>query len=325
MILAILIGIAQILGTGASAIAAHYTIVELPVPSGFIGCYATVVNDSGQAAGECYNSAGNLYRATEWTSGVARVLFVPHSMANRWTWASGLNASGDVVGYAQPPGAFQALRWHLGSLELLPALPGTTGTSASAIRDDGTIIGASGGHSAEWATGTVIDLGGFQTSAASINAHGEFVGFGQISRKDPQGGAWLDLGKPGAMRYILNGDFHTRAWSVNDDGVVVGVTESEIGHEAWVYRDGTLTYLPSLGPVGFDQASSVNDQGIIVGYSLASAVRWYNGSVSDLNSLIPPASGVRLEEADSISPHGLIACDATTSSGGIGVILYPER
>jgi uncharacterized membrane protein len=310
-------------GLPQPAAASQYTVNVLPAPSGFPGCYATVVNDRGQAAGECFNSAGTLYRAVEWTNGRAHVLFVPHSMSTRWTWASSINSKGDVVGFAQPPGAYQALRWHRGMLTLLPTLPGTSGTVADDIRDDGLVIGSSGGHSVEWNASGVVDLGGYAAFASSVNAQGAFVGSGQVSQQDPQGGAWFDAGKPGEMRYIIHGDFHTHAFSVNDGDAVVGETNGLAGYRAWEFRGGSFSFLPSAYAPGFDHAYAINDTDIIVGQSLNSAVRWYRGAVVDLNSIIPPQSGVRLSAANGISQNGLIACDASGPNGEIAVILSP--
>jgi uncharacterized membrane protein len=312
------------IGAPIPAAPAHYSVVELPVPSGYNGCYATVVNDRGQAAGECYNSGGTLYRAVEWSNGIARVLFVPRSMATRWTWAGSINREGDVVGYAQPPGSYQALFWHHGTLTLLPTLPGTTGTIADDIRDDRLIIGSSGGHSVEWTSNGIVDLGGFEAFASSVNAEGAFVGSGQISPNDPQGGGWFDAGKPSEMHYIINGDFHTHAYSVNDNDVVVGETNGLTGYRAWEWQGGSLRFLPSLYAAGYDHAFAVNDNNIIVGESLNSAARWYLGAVIDLETIIPPQSGVQLHAANGISPNGLIACDAAGPSAEIGVILYPK-
>jgi uncharacterized membrane protein len=311
------------IGVPVPAAAPRYSVVELPVPSGYTGCYATVVNDRGQAAGECYKG-GNLYRAVEWSNGIARVLYVPRSMSARWTWAASINATGDVVGFVQPPGAYQALWWHHGSLTQLSTLPGTTGTVADDIRDDGLIIGSSGGHSVEWTSNRVQDLGGFEAFASAVNAHGPFVGSGQISQNDPQGGAWFDSGKPGAMRYIINGDFHTHALGMNDSDVVVGETNGIAGFRAWVFQAGILSYLPSAYVAGFDHAFAVNDNDVIVGESLNSAVRWYRGRVVDLNTIITPQSGVLISAANGISQSGLIACVGLGPTAGIGVILYPK-
>jgi uncharacterized membrane protein len=322
IVLALVGNLAHVVASEPAA-PARYSVVELPVPNGYVGCYATVVNDRGQAAGECYSS-GSLYRAVEWSNGIARVLFVPRSMSTRWTWAASINEGGDVVGYAQPPGGYQAMSWHHGTLTLLPALMGTTGTVADDIRDDGLVIGSSGGHSVEWTSNGIVDLGGYEAFASSVNAHGAFVGSGQISQNDPQGGAWFDAGKPGAMHYIINGDFHTHAYGVNDSDVVVGETSGLAGYRAWVWQGGSLMFLPSAYAAGYDHAFAVNDNNIIVGESLNSAVRWYHGAVVDLDTIIPPQSGVQLQAANGISPNGLIACEAAGPTAQIGVILHPK-
>src|SRR5580693_2605346 len=105
------IGVLPVFGKQPS-VATHYTVVQLPTPAGSGGCYAIVVNDRGQAAGECYDRGGNTYRAVEWTDGIAHVLFEPRRFLRRWTWAASINDNGDVVGFVQPPGVYQALWWH---------------------------------------------------------------------------------------------------------------------------------------------------------------------------------------------------------------------
>jgi uncharacterized membrane protein len=320
---AIIAGALSIFSASTAAAAPRYSVVVLPAPSGYPGCYATVVNDRGQAAGECFDSGGTLYRAVEWTNGTAHVLFVPHSMSTRWTWAASINDSGDVVGYAQPPGGYQAMSWHHGKLTLLPSLPGTSGTVADDIRDDDLIIGSSGGHSVEWTTNGMVDLGGYAAFASSVNAKGAFVGSGQISPDDPQGGAWFDAGMPGEMHYIIHGDFHTHAFGVNDSDLVVGDTNGLAGFRAWAFQGGSLRFLPSAYVAGYDHAFAVNDDDVIVGESLNWAVRWYHGAVVDLNTTIPLLA-LRLTAANGISPKGLIACTAIGPSAPFGVILYPK-
>ena len=105
---------------------------------------------------------------------------------------------------------------------------------------------------------------------------------------------------------------------IDDSGEVVGgaTTENNDSLRAFRWKNGQMTNLGSLhdgtDPCSF--ANSSNARGQIVGQSISDcdvdsrAFLWENGGpMVDLNSLIPPGSGLLLEEPQYINEKGEIA------------------
>src|SRR5262249_20945600 len=109
---------------------------------------------------------------------------------------SGINQLGDVVGSARLLiGGYMsvpmACLWRsTGEFVGLPVLPGSGWTQASAINDDGVIVGtAMAGdfsapfHAVMWANGTIVDLAAASGcdqwwQATGVNARGDVIGIG---------------------------------------------------------------------------------------------------------------------------------------------------
>jgi probable HAF family extracellular repeat protein len=144
-------------------------------------------------------------------------------------YATGINNSGEVVGYTSTPSGQQAVAWNaLGVATVLPALGGVN-SQANAINDAGQIVGTSTTetgifaplHAALWSNGTVKDLGalsGQNSSGYSINQSGVIVG--QSSNGDPFALVWINdqiSYLPGTGSQLRSG-----AAGVNAAGEIVG-------------------------------------------------------------------------------------------------------
>ena len=83
--------------------------------------------------------------------------------------------------------------------------------------------------------------------------------------------------------------------------------------EAYLWRNGVATDLGSVGDDGCSWAHAINSRGQVVGQSFAcdgstgTTFLWENGSMMDLNSLIPPNSNLQLVDAQAINDRGGIA------------------
>jgi probable HAF family extracellular repeat protein len=102
---------------------------------------------------------------------------------------------------------------------------------------------------------------------------------------------------------------------------VVGAAETAAG--VWLavlWKNSTVLDLGTLGGAT-SEALSINDAGQIVGDSMdatgASRAFLYDGTLMDLNSLIPPGSGWLLQSAQGINNAGRIC--------GFGLLQNPER
>jgi probable HAF family extracellular repeat protein len=230
-----------------------------------------------------------------------------------------VNRSGTVAGYAENTTAdpncpapqklqFKPVIWENGEVLELPTSTGDLEGMAYAINDSGQVVGASGTcapfsiftglymqplHALLWETGTVTDLGSLGGTGQGngiiphgINNQGQVVGYSDLKG---------------------NANFHSFLWAR-------GTGMQDLG---------TLT-----GDVN-SLATAINDAGGVVGVSLDAnfnprAFLWQNGTMTDLNTLIPANSPLLLMLACAISSSGQIVGFAVTSAGEAhGYLLTP--
>jgi hypothetical protein len=309
--------------------------------NGFTYSAALFINDVGTAVGHAAKYSGDSdrgYRAVRWgASGtVATELgnLGTDTNGSTYTAVAAINDIGTTVGWAETYdtsgvdlGA-RAVRWDASGtaateLENLGARTnGYTDSAAHAINNSGTAVGAAwtydgldnwlGARALRWnASGTAAtELGnlgtndrGFATSVAvAINDAGTAVGFaskfdgsgadmgGRAVRWDASGTAATELSNLGTS---ASGYTYCDAFAINDAGIIIG--------SAYTY-DGSGTY--------FGQRP----------------VYWgLDGVAVDLNTLIDPASGWKLNFADSISNTGWIGGHGAFDPDGPGGQAAYER
>lgn len=248
----------------------------------------------------------------------------------------GINAHGVVVGLADLTGsagqdAFAADARRMRDL-------GTLGGSLSVavgVTDRGVIAGNSQTadgriHAFRWRRGVMRDLGtlgGAISSARGINNHWVVVGTSLTASN----ASHAFVHAHGVMTDINGSAVSSDAYAVNDDGVVVGSMQAQVGQSAhaFSYRlaDGTMSDLGDpLG--GGAYALAVNGAGDVVGCAVGSdfvtlrAYGWSAGAATDLNGLLDPVSGwgVQLQCAVGVNDRGQVvatgvrAGDATLRS-----------
>lgn len=218
--------------------------------------------------------------------------------------ALGVNNLGQIVGAAEtanqdpncvPPQVldFEAVVWgpKPGQIEVLPKLPGDTVAAASAINDQGQVVGASGPcqfpapafrHAVLWQHDTMIDLGSL-------------------------GGVMLNA-----------------ANAINNLGQVVGQSDlpGDAVTHAFFWQNGVMTDLGTLPGDSNSIAFDINDKGQVVGISCdvnfnCRAFLWQNGVMTDLNTLIPPSSPLYLTFGAGINDRGEITGTACVLSNGV--------
>jgi probable HAF family extracellular repeat protein len=181
-------------------------------------------------------------------------------------YGTGINAHGVVVG-SRAGASNNAFRWDTDeTCRDLPALPGANRAKA-------------------WVAG--------------INAAGEAVGHSRgHAVRWAADGTVTDLD-------TLHNELTSRAAAINDNGVIVGVSETADSreHAARWNPDGTAIKLPSLPGDEASAATAVNLDGVIVGTSGKHAVRWdINGTVTAL----PALAGQTQSAAYGINNDGVI-------------------
>jgi probable HAF family extracellular repeat protein len=169
------------------------------------------------------------------------------------------------------------------------------------------------------------NFGGTCTFATALNNHGQVVGASNVSGDLYQRpflwekGVLRDLG--GSLGG--NGGSATR---INEKGEAVGSANlaEETTFHATLWRGvGQMTDLGTVGDDPCAFAWAINDKTQIVGISspacghfdISRPFLWENGSLVDLNTLIPPNSPLHLQYAYSINNRGEIAGDGSDADG----------
>ncbi len=260
------------------------------------------------------NNVGYINLGFVWKGGQMRGL--PNFPGGNNGFATGANNLGQVVGWAEngvlDPTCcctqvlqFRPAMWTLGppdQIHDLPLIPGDTSGAATAINDNGQIVGISGicdqavgrhtaKHAVLWENGGVTDLGTFPTpwwnTPTAINQHGDIVGF---------------AGDPAFV-------------------------EGDVLHAfMWTREDGLRPLKPLKGrtPQHVDsEAYGINERGQVVGVSCDAeqtdcrAVIWDHGVYpTDLNDLKGDYSGF-LASAKDINNKGEITGRAIDPITGV--------
>jgi probable HAF family extracellular repeat protein len=293
---------------------AAYALTDLGTLGGS-SAEAHDINDAGQVVGQAVTSALN-YRAFLWDDGVMTDL---GTLTGSTSKGIGLNNTGQVVGYAAASGTNHAFLWEDGVMTDL--VPGPEWSSGNAVNDAGQVVGAYDlNHPFIWEDGVLTDLGGFNGSAAfgyalDINNAGQVVGSSFSGVMTDGLAQHAFLWEDGVMTNlgVLPGMEDSRAHAINGPGQVVGFsslfdpeTTDEVSR-SFLYSGGVMTDLNVPGQNS--AAEDINDAGQIVGWTTAGnggAYIYEDGVVTDLNTLIPAGSGLRLTAAKGINNAGQI-------------------
>ncbi|GAA3464831.1 hypothetical protein ACFFSW_22250 [Saccharothrix longispora] len=215
-------------------------------------------------------------RASVWRDG----RHVPLPLPGAHLWLDAVNDAGVVVGSRTPmsgePYAFRCPTTD--SCAPLAAAPGTGGYAVEAVNEAGVVVGNRYPLALRWegdAVTVLADQGGVADGPQAINERGDVVGWsavGGVRRAVvwPGGGKPVVLGVPGPAEAV----------AVNERGDVVGWTSADDpdAPRAFLWRDGRVTYLGSLGGA-HSLPVAINDRGVVVGESTTAdgvlkAVRW---------------------------------------------------
>jgi probable HAF family extracellular repeat protein len=294
------------------------------------GSWANDLNNAGQVVG--YLTSGDNYHGFVYTSGVLTDI---GTLGGSSSGANAINDLGQVVGNASDSsGVNHAFLYSGGSMSSLSA---DSSMQANGINNSGTIVGSmfvstpdnSYMHAYSLSGGTLTDLGtlsyGDGSRAYAINSQGDIVG----AAANMFNGApnWPEdpfIFHAGAMTGLGNlGGPWSAATSINDHGQVVGYlgVNSLPGDPgelypttAFLYANGEMTVFGGTAPAWASRAYDINNLGQVVGvYSptgSAHAFLYENGEMTDLNTLIDPASGWTIESASAINDMQQIAARA---------------
>ncbi len=250
------------------------TLFDLGTLGGAVSS-ATAISDAGYVTGYSYVSLVNLdyHGFLLRNNGVMRDL---GTLGGSTSAGKDVNSAGQVTGDSAMPGDATVHAFLYGN---------------GAMRDLGTLGGT---YSTAFALNELGQVTGEATTSGDLEAHAFFF----------NGTSMLDLG-------TLGGTFSS-AFALNDLGHVIGDSSlaGDTEYHGFIFRDGAMQDLGTLGG-HFSGAWAINGLGQVVGVSSNAnfqmrAFLWQNGTMTDLNTLLPAHSGWELTGAFFINDNGQI-------------------
>jgi probable HAF family extracellular repeat protein len=289
----------------------------MTLPDGFVS-QATALNDAGDVVGDSDTVNGEVH-AFLYHNGSMIDLDTPGSF---FSTAAGVNGARDVIGQVfTPEFSFHAFLYRNGSMTDIGTLGGAN-TSVSPgpanLNASGDVVGESqtaGGQSRAflYRNGSMTSLGiltgGTVSRAFAINDAGVIVGeadnsSGQLRAFVYQNGTMTALPTLGGSQ--------GSAYAINATGQILGdsLVADDVDYHAFLYSNGTMTDLGTLGGT-YSAGNDLNNLGHVVGEAENASTNvvpflWRNGTMVDVNSLLPTNSGWLLFTAEFINDNGQI-------------------
>ena len=249
--------------------------------------------------------------------------------------------SGNCYYFPPFPAQVRAFLWQDGVMQDLGTLGGTDAL-ATLINERGQVVGTSytssgaggcGGFAL--ATGAFIwdnnngmrDLGSFGgtcTLASDLNDRGQVVGSSDVTGDTFERAFLWEHGSIHHLGGSLGGN-NTGAFAINEHGQAVGfafVAGDTLFHAALWKHVGQITDVGVVGSDTCSYAAAINAKGQVVGDSKPGcgpdsdrSFLWEDGSIFDLNTLIPSGSALYLQFIQTINDRGEISGSGADANG----------
>jgi len=288
---------------------------------------ANAINSRGQVVGGALNSIPDPFSAAftqQFIFETAPFYFFPvATQSHAFLWQDGKMQDLGTLGGPDSLAWFVNELGQVAGQSTIDSIPNaTTGipTVNPFFWDDGKMV-------------NVGNLGGTYSYVSGLNNRGQMTGTMNLPGDGSAYRAFF--WEHGVLTELatLGGD-HGNANAINDSGEVVGFA-SNTGNQttlAFLWKHGVITNLGTVDGDLCSAAHSLNASGQVVGesavdctFSTVHAFLWENnGPMVDLNSLIPPGSGMQLAVASSINDLGEIDGNGVLPNGDIhGFLLIP--
>ncbi len=273
------------------------------------------INALGQVAGEA-TVTGDVQLHAMLFNGTNMVDL--QTLGGSYSSASAINNAGQVAGRSLITGDadMDLFLYANGSMLDLGNLGGGS-PSVAGLNQLGSVAGDSYTadveyHALLYANGAMLDLGtlgGLYSSAYALNDANTVVGESTLTNGQTHAfvyaaGVMTDLGTLGGTS--------SSARDVNNAGQIIGLasTANDLETHGFIYANGAMTDLGTLGGT-YVQPIALNNLGQVVGTAAATdgsyhAFLWQNGTLVDLNSLLPQGSGWVLSSGQLINDSGRI-------------------
>jgi probable HAF family extracellular repeat protein len=305
-----------------SARAATYQITDLGTLGGTVS-YAFDVNIHGDVVGQSTTTTGET-RAFLYHNGSMTNLGVLDA-TNNFSQAFGINDAGVVVGKSTQNGSDNGSRpfvYSAGTMSFVGSFGGNYGW-ANDINNAGQIVGISTkangvAHAFRKTNSSMLDLGSFSMTsdysiAYGINSLGDVTGYATTSSNGHYD-AFLYTGESIQNLGDLGGN--SRGFKINDSRYVVGdaLFDSAGDERVLLWHGGTYTNLGITGGAVSADGGNLNSFNQVVGtliFDLLDGTKnhgflFSNGTMVDVNSLLPSNSGWVLRDAQAVNDRGQI-------------------
>ncbi len=174
-------------------------------------------------------------------------------------------------------------------------------------------------------------FGGLTSYARAINEAGQVTGNASNTSGYMHAFLWTNGIKRDLGNLVNIPNVDSYGYGINDAGQVVGGSQyfwGQLLFHAFIYSDGVMTDLGTFGGTE-SVANDINNAGQIVGWAALAttnahrAFLYENGTMINMNALIPADSGWTLTEANGINEQGSIVGKGTINGVNHAFLLTP--
>jgi len=280
------------------------------------GGWAGTVNDGGQIVGAALNDVPDSFSAN-----LAIGPYFPFAtQLHAFVWEHGVMKDLGTLGGPDSEAQYINTRGQIAGQSFTDSTPNAPVTAPACPTG-----GIPTEHPFLWQDGFIDlgSLGGTCGYANWLNNRGQVIGTMTLAG-DATNHAFLwdkgvltDLG-------TLGGN-NSEAWFANDKGEVVGRADfspTSTDHHAFLWRRGQgMIDLGTVASQPLSTAHGINSHTQIVGDSNGNGWLWENGSIVDLNTLVPSNSSVHVAGAAAINDRGEIVAEGFPNNGGDHVVV----